>query len=336
MATLSPSLTIGIPTYNRCETVTRLVAELLRSGLPPVVDVLVLDNASRDGTFDVLRERCGDAQVRVLRNDQNIGFAGSFVRLFKEASGDYLLITSDEDLVLVDALPALLELCAATSPGLISPQVFMERGAGPELYRGRRTTGRIRPEAFLDCGGYVSGMTFQVAGSAELVQMLETARTSNDAAHLYPHDLLAAGLIARGNCYWLDQPLTAATDPRIQLPTRARDLRGVPYGHLSSRWAQFLGRDAFLQELSRQTSSQEERIVLGVMRDSLARGLYQVLRSAVEHERADIVGQLDAGVRRHLLHSNRLLRRAAFVAHDPREAAVEWRRRVAARLPFGH
>jgi len=332
MITSLPSLTIGIPTYRRCATVARRVSELLSVGLPSGVDVLVLDNASPDRTFDVLSERCAGTLVRVLRNDRNIGFAGSFLRLFQEASGEYLLVSSDEDRVLTDALPALLDFCAAKSPSLVSPQVFMERGKGPMLYRGRDATGRIPPKAFLECAGYVSGMTFHVARCAEVVKMLDAVRTTNDAAHLYPQDLLAAGLIGRGDCYWLDRPLTAATDPRVQLPSHASDLGGVPYSHLSSRWAQFLGREAFLRELTSRASSAAARSALDEMRDTLALGLYQALRTGVEEERADLVNHLDAGARRHLLHRNPLLRRALFAAGDPREAAAKLRRRVKRRF----
>ncbi len=57
---------VVIPTYNETENAGRLVAELL--ALPLALDVLVVDDASPDGTADlVVRGFAGDPRVRVRR-----------------------------------------------------------------------------------------------------------------------------------------------------------------------------------------------------------------------------------------------------------------------------
>ena len=77
-----PILTIAIPTYNRFETVcanlTRLVPLLTQD-----VCVLVLDNASTDGTrnlTDWVRANHPDASIRVIRNVTNVGAGANVTR----------------------------------------------------------------------------------------------------------------------------------------------------------------------------------------------------------------------------------------------------------------
>jgi glycosyltransferase involved in cell wall biosynthesis len=103
-----PRITIGIPTYNRSSLVKRCVENVLAQTYGNI-EVLVSDNASTDGTLPNLRS-IKDARLRVLVNSENIGAVNNFSRCIREASGDYLLLLSDDNF-LADA--TFLERCAA-------------------------------------------------------------------------------------------------------------------------------------------------------------------------------------------------------------------------------
>ena len=97
-----PLLTIAIPTYNR----DRYLEELLVCLGPqlkdrPEVQLLISDNASQDGTREMVEtfQRQG-LVVRYVRNAENIGPDGNFAQCFDLAEGKYFLLFGDDDLVL--------------------------------------------------------------------------------------------------------------------------------------------------------------------------------------------------------------------------------------------
>jgi glycosyltransferase involved in cell wall biosynthesis len=93
----APLVSIMVPVYNR----RRLLAECLESALAQTwhdLEVVVVDNASTDGTWDVCREFArADSRVRIFRNSNNIGPVRNWQRCFREAQGRYgKLLFSDD------------------------------------------------------------------------------------------------------------------------------------------------------------------------------------------------------------------------------------------------
>jgi GT2 family glycosyltransferase len=66
-----------IVTYNRCEKLPTVIDHVLEQTRTPD-GVLVVDNASTDGTQDVLARYAGDKRVEVLALPENTGGAGGF------------------------------------------------------------------------------------------------------------------------------------------------------------------------------------------------------------------------------------------------------------------
>jgi rhamnopyranosyl-N-acetylglucosaminyl-diphospho-decaprenol beta-1,3/1,4-galactofuranosyltransferase len=108
-----------------------LLAECVRALLAqthPVEQVIVLDNASSDGTEEHLRE-CGlldDPRVRFERREENTGGAGGYregVRLGVEAERDWLWLMDDDAEPRSDALEQLLSAAAAGDAAVCSAVV---------------------------------------------------------------------------------------------------------------------------------------------------------------------------------------------------------------------
>src|SRR5882762_5111087 len=119
-------LTVAIPTYNRRPFITALVEEL--AGAP--VDTLVIDDASSDGTSDALSQLPG---VTLCRNPLNLGFAPTFLRLFEEVTTPYLLLMSDDDLLVIENLEPLQQFVSEREPAFVSTQYFRDG----KLWRGK-------------------------------------------------------------------------------------------------------------------------------------------------------------------------------------------------------
>jgi dolichol-phosphate mannosyltransferase len=109
-----------IPTYNERENIEVLLERLL--GLPHGLEVLVVDDASPDGTGDLVAARCErDPRVHLLRRGGKLGLGSAYVAGFRyalehgaefvfemdadfshdpAAIGEFLEVARDADLVL--------------------------------------------------------------------------------------------------------------------------------------------------------------------------------------------------------------------------------------------
>ena len=97
LATAARTLVI-IPTYNERDNLLRLVPEVL--ALDPSLDVLVVDDASPDGTGDLADEIArANARVRVLNRPGKLGLGTAYVAGFTDAlaAGYARMVEMDAD-----------------------------------------------------------------------------------------------------------------------------------------------------------------------------------------------------------------------------------------------
>ena len=92
-----PLVSICIPTYNRAD----MVGDAIRSALSqtyPALEVVVVDNASNDGTAEVVASLT-DPRLRFERNEQNLGLFGNFNRCIEVAKGSLIHILHSDDTI---------------------------------------------------------------------------------------------------------------------------------------------------------------------------------------------------------------------------------------------
>ena len=111
-----PSLTVLVPARNEEANLQRLLPSLLAQRYPSA-EFLVYDDASEDGTAEVVR-RHADPRLRLLRGDGPppgwVGKVHALAEASKEATGDVLLfLDADAELLHPDALARLVARWAA-------------------------------------------------------------------------------------------------------------------------------------------------------------------------------------------------------------------------------
>jgi rhamnopyranosyl-N-acetylglucosaminyl-diphospho-decaprenol beta-1,3/1,4-galactofuranosyltransferase len=105
-----------VVTYNRREMLCRCLGALAAQA-HPVACIVVVDNASTDGTADLVREEFPDVELLAL--ERNVGGAGGFEQGLAWAHRrgyEWLWLMDDDTLTLPDTLAALLD-GARRAPG---------------------------------------------------------------------------------------------------------------------------------------------------------------------------------------------------------------------------
>jgi len=98
-ASTQPSVSLVIPAYNE-EAVIRSVIErslaVLQRSVPDS-ELIVLDDASTDGTFEILQQaKTAHPEIRIERHAQNRGIAATFEDLYRLAGKDFVFLISGD------------------------------------------------------------------------------------------------------------------------------------------------------------------------------------------------------------------------------------------------
>ena len=93
-----PLVSIVIPTYNRKDKLARLLESILNSNYPKdKIEIVVIDDASTDGTYDEIQEKFPG--VNVIRNEKELLTSGSRNVGIKNTSGKFIFLVDDDNVV---------------------------------------------------------------------------------------------------------------------------------------------------------------------------------------------------------------------------------------------
>lgn len=137
----APMLSILIVTWNVRDLVLACIESICADSDAPSLEIIVVDNASSDGTAEEVVQRFPD--VRVLANTQNVGFPRANNQALNVARGQYVLFLNPDTEVCPGTLGACLaELQANPDIGLAGCR--LEYHDGSIQYEGARNAYRFR------------------------------------------------------------------------------------------------------------------------------------------------------------------------------------------------
>jgi glycosyltransferase involved in cell wall biosynthesis len=120
------SISVVIPNYNHSQYIVGQLAALAAQTLPPL-EVVVIDDASTDNSVEVVEHFAqSHPNVRLLRNERNLGVVATMNRGLKEARGELFYGCAADDLV----APCLIESVQSMS------ERYPQAGIYFGMYRG--------------------------------------------------------------------------------------------------------------------------------------------------------------------------------------------------------
>ncbi len=99
-------VSVTIVTYNSGRFIKRCLESVLAQSYPNR-EILVIDNASSDGTVDILEQF--EDRCKIIYNDENIGFAGAQNQAIHATTGEWVLTLNPDVLLLPNFIDALVE-----------------------------------------------------------------------------------------------------------------------------------------------------------------------------------------------------------------------------------
>jgi hypothetical protein len=131
---LSPTVSTVIVNYNAGRLLGDCVSSALLAG---VAQVMVVDNGSTDGSLEAV-ERINEANLRLIRNGENLGFAAACNIGIGYANAEHILFLNPDGTITRGALDRMLEVLES------APDIGMVGGRlcnldGSEQQGGRRT-----------------------------------------------------------------------------------------------------------------------------------------------------------------------------------------------------
>jgi N-acetylglucosaminyl-diphospho-decaprenol L-rhamnosyltransferase len=146
-----PRVSIVIVTWNSSSVITQCLDALAADPSSASWEVVVVDNASTDGTLEAVREH--GIEARLIVNDANRGLAAANNQGIRSGSSPFVLLANPDAMVTAGAIDALLELlerrpeAAFAVPLLRYPDGRLQTSAGDlptlsEALRGRQAQAR--------------------------------------------------------------------------------------------------------------------------------------------------------------------------------------------------
>ncbi len=218
---MTVTLSILIVSWNTRDFLARCLDSVFAN--PPAVpfEVLVVDNASADGSAAMVRERF--PQARLMVNAANIGFAPANNQAFAVSAGEYVLLLNPDTEVkpgALDALPAFLQAnsrAAAVGAYLLNPDGTLQTSCYPFPTLSREWWRLLHLDALRPYGVYrMADWDTDTPRPVEVIQgaalllrksALQGQPLLDDAYFMYTEEVDLCFRLKRagGQLYWLPQ-----------------------------------------------------------------------------------------------------------------------------------
>jgi len=108
-----PTVTCMMLTYNQEKYVCDAVSSFLEQDYPFPVEMIISDDCSPDNTFEIVESLVqlydGPFEIRLNRNDENMGIIPHLNKLIEMASGELLIMMPGDDIAMPDFISSIVD-----------------------------------------------------------------------------------------------------------------------------------------------------------------------------------------------------------------------------------
>ena len=101
-------VSVIIVNYHSAQMVIDCIRSIFEKNVKASYEIIVVDNASGDGSVELLREAFG-SRIKVIASDVNLGFGKANNLGAQHAEGDYLFLLNPDTLLVNDAISVLVD-----------------------------------------------------------------------------------------------------------------------------------------------------------------------------------------------------------------------------------
>ena len=203
-----PYVSIGLPVYNGERFLTETLDSLLAQTFENL-ELIISDNASTDRTQEICEDYAAkDRRIRYYRNDQNLGAARNYNRVFELSTGKYFKWAAHDDL----CAPVLIKRCVEALDSELfavichsKTSIIDEHGRHQKDYDDLMDLRSPNPhERFRDYLFRRAGLWSAVFG---VIRVSELRKTPLIGSYISSDKVLLGELVLRGKIYQLSERL---------------------------------------------------------------------------------------------------------------------------------
>ena len=222
-------LSILIPSYNRGKRALSAVKEICRSAYDSEIEIVVSDNGSTSYVeeYQAIRDM-KDARVRYHRYEKNMGLLENVVKVLELAQGKYAVLSSDEDMMLIDNLPHYMNLFQKNKDCGVFKTSGMHGNFPPNPEETTKAHGFTAIVKGIN-GNYITGIGYYMplVHQLKLTEFIRK-RMDNIMVEFYPHCVMSFKLAL------VSGVLECGKKTPLWLAMEAEDVDGVPSGEIKS------------------------------------------------------------------------------------------------------